>query len=64
MVHECLPDGGMDSSDINNVISAFKAKTGNPPQESSRKINTHQRDVLLGLIILPTTWLIGESMEA
>ena len=46
MVHECLPDGGMDPSDINNIISAFKAKTGNPPQESSRKINTHQRYVL------------------
>ena len=45
MVHEYLSDGGMDPSDINNVISAFKAKAGNPPQESSRKSNTHQRYV-------------------
>ena len=29
-------------SDINNVMSALKAKPGNPPQDSSRKINTHQ----------------------
>ena len=42
MVHECLSDGGMDPSDINNVMSAFKAKTGHPPQETSRKINAHQ----------------------
>ena len=41
MVHECLSDGGMDPSDINNVMSAFKTKVGNPRQESSRKINTH-----------------------
>ena len=45
MVHECLSDGGMDPSDINSVMSAFKTKAGNPPQESSRKINTHQRCV-------------------
>ena len=43
MVHECLSDGGMDPSDINSVMSDFKAKTGNSPQDSSRKINTHQR---------------------
>ena len=35
----------MDPSDISNVISAFKAKTGNPPQDSSRKVNVHQRYV-------------------
>ena len=46
MVHECLSDGGMDPSDINNAMSAFKAKARNPPKESSRKINTHQRYVL------------------
>ena len=46
MVHECLSDGGMDPSDIDNVMSAFMAKARNPPQESSRKINTHQRYVL------------------
>ena len=45
MVHECLSDGGMDPSDINNVMSDFKAKAGNPPQETSRKLNTHQRYV-------------------
>ena len=48
MVHECLSDGGMDPSDINNVMSAFEAKTENPPQDSSRKINTHQKYVFTG----------------
>ena len=28
MAHECLSDGGIDPSDINNVMSAFKAKDG------------------------------------
>ena len=41
MVHECLSDGGMDPSDINNVMSVFKSKAGKPPQQTSRKINTH-----------------------
>ena len=45
MVHECLPDGGMDPSDINSVMSAFKAKVGNQTPEISRKISTHQRYV-------------------
>ena len=45
MVHECLSDGGMYPSDINNVMSAFKARAGKPPQETSRIINTHQRYV-------------------
>ena len=31
MVHVYLSDGGMDPSDINNVMSAFKAKAGNLP---------------------------------
>ena len=45
MVHENLSDGGMEPSDIDNVRSAFKAKAGNPPQETSTKINTPQRYV-------------------
>ena len=45
MVHECLSDGGMDPSDIDNVMSAFKAKTGDSPEDSSRKINTQKRYV-------------------
>ena len=45
MVHQCLPDGGMDPSDINSVMSAFKAKVGNQTPEISRKISTHQRYV-------------------
>ena len=28
MVHECLTDGGIDPSDIDIVMSVFKAKTG------------------------------------
>ena len=47
-VHECQSDGGIDPPDINNVMSAFKAKAGNPSQEPSRKINTHQRYVFAG----------------
>ena len=43
MVHECLTDGGIDLSDIDTVMSAFKAKSGKPPQDSSRKIKTQQR---------------------
>ena len=64
MAHECLSGGGMDPSDINNVTSAFQAKTGNPPQDSSRKINAHQKMFLLELINLPTIWLIGKPIEA
>ena len=45
MVHECLTDGGIDPSDIDNVMSAFKAKSGKSSQESSRKIKVHQRYV-------------------
>ena len=37
MIHERLSGGGMGPSDINNMMSAFKAKTGNPAQDSSRK---------------------------
>ena len=34
MVHECLTDGGIDPSDIDNVMSAFKANSGKSPQQS------------------------------
>ena len=44
-MHECLTNGGIDPSDIDMVMSAFKAKSGKPPQESSRKIIVHQRYV-------------------
>ena len=45
MVHECLTDGGIDPSDIDDVVSAFKAKSGKSLQESSRKIKIHKRYV-------------------
>ena len=41
MVHESLTDGGIDPSDIDSVMSAFKAKSGKPPEDSSRKIKFH-----------------------
>ena len=40
---ECLTDGGIDPSDNDMVMSAFKAKSGKSSQESSRKIKVHQR---------------------
>ena len=43
MAHECLTDGGIDPSDIDTVMSAFKAKRGTPCQDSSRKIKVHQK---------------------
>ena len=45
MAHQCLTDGGIDPSDIDAVMSAFKAKCGKPSQDSSRKIKAHQRYV-------------------
>ena len=51
--------GGMDPSDINNVMSAFKAKAGNPPQESSRKSTPIKDMFLVEQINLPAIWLIG-----
>ena len=63
MVPECLSDGGMDPSDINNVMSAFKAKTGNPPQDLSRIINTHQRYVF-ARANQSTKHLVDRGMEA
>ena len=45
MVHECSTDGGIDPSDIDNVMSAFKANSGKSPQQFSRKIKVHKRSV-------------------
>ena len=45
MVHECLTDGGIDPSDIDTVMSAFKPRSGKPSQDSPRKIKVHQRYV-------------------
>ena len=45
MVHECLTDSEIDPSDIDTVMSAFKAKSGKSSQDSSRKIKLHQRYV-------------------
>ena len=45
MVHECLADGGIDQSDIDNVMSAFEAKSGKSPQESSKKLKVHQNPI-------------------
>ena len=64
MVPECVSDGGMDPSDLSNVMSAFKAKAGTPPQETSRKSAPIKDMFLLEQINLPTIWLIGELMEA
>ena len=45
MVHECLSDGGMDPSDINNVMSAFHGHGWKPTSRIIKKINTNQRYV-------------------
>ena len=45
MVHERLTGGGIDPSDTDMVMSAFKDKSGNFSQDSSRKIEVHQRYV-------------------
>ena len=45
MVHECLTECEMDSSDIHNVMSAFNAKGGISSQDSPRKMQVHQRYV-------------------
>ena len=55
IVHECLSDGGMDPSDNNNVMSAFKAMAGNPPQESPRKIKPIKDMIFLEGSNLPNT---------
>ena len=45
MVHECLPGGGIDPSDIDTVISAYKAKSGKPTQDSQRRLKARKRYV-------------------
>ena len=45
MVDECLTDGGIDPSDIDTVLSAFKDKSGRPSQDSPRKIKVYQKYV-------------------
>ena len=45
MVHECLAEGDTDPSDIQNVMSVFNAKVGNSSQDSTRKVQVHQRNV-------------------
>ena len=49
---------------INDIISGFKTKIGNPPQESSKNSTPIKDMYFLEQINLPTTWLIGEPMEA
>ena len=44
MVHECLTDGGIDPSNINTVMSAFKAKW-KTISSFFKKIKVHQRYV-------------------
>ena len=44
MVPECQPDGATDPSDIDNVMSAYKAKSVKSSQDS-RKIRVCQRYV-------------------
>ena len=45
MVHECLTECGTDPSDIHDILSVFNAKGGNSPQDSTKKIQVHQRHV-------------------
>ena len=63
MVHECLSDGGMDLSAINNVMSAFKARLETHLKNHQEKSTPIKDMFLLELINLPTTWLIGEPVE-
>ena len=64
MVHECLSAGGMDLSDINNFMPAFKAKAKTNLKNHQEKSTPIKDMFLLELINLPITWLIGEPMEA
>ena len=63
MVHDCLTDGGVDPSEIDTVMSAFKAKSGKPPQDLQGKSKFTKDMLLLESINPPITWLIGEPME-
>ena len=64
MAHECLTDGAIDPSDIDTVMSAFKAKSENPLKNLQGKSKFTKDILLLEPINLPITWLIGEPMEA
>ena len=45
MVYECLSDGGMHPSDINNIMSAFKAKENHLKKHEEK--STPIKDVFL-----------------
>ena len=45
LVNKCLPDSGIDPTDIQNVMSVSHAKRNISSHDSSRKIYTHQRYV-------------------
>ena len=45
LVNKCLADGGIDPTDIQNVMSVSYAKRNISSHESSRQIQTHQRYV-------------------
>ena len=64
MVHKSLTDGGIDPSDIDMVMSASKAKSGNPLQILPGKSKFTIDMSLLEPINPPITWLIGEQVEA
>ena len=65
MVHYCLTDGGIDPSDIDTVMSAFRAKSGKPPKflqgksKFTKDISSLEPSPSNPLV----TWLIGEPME-
>ena len=45
LVNKCLPESGIDPTDIQNVMSVSHAKRTISSHDSSRKIQTHQRYV-------------------
>ena len=45
LVNKCLPDSGIDPTDIQNVMSVSHAKRNISSHDSSRKIHIHQRYV-------------------
>ena len=47
LVNKCLAEGGIDPTDIPNVMSVSYAKRNISSHESSRKIQTHQRYVFV-----------------
>ena len=65
IIHECLSDGGMDPSDINNAMSAFSRPRLETHLKNHEEKSTPIKNMgLLEQINLPTTWLIGEAMKA